>query len=78
MARVNGNLVAAAAASLPRDNNRTYLYFQVTSGSLTIAIDGSASVITLSVTGNGETTWEPRVCPQNAITVTGTGIMITG
>ena len=75
MARENGNLVAAAAATLPQDLNRTYLYLHCSSGAMTVQIDSGA---TLTLNAGSNHTWEPRLAPTNALTISGTGVMITG
>jgi len=75
MARINGNLRSIVAATQPRDNNRTYLYIECTSGSMTVQLD-SGTAFTLNAGSNN--VWEPRVVPQNAITISGTGVMVLG
>ena len=68
----NINMKAEAAANLPFNSDRQYLML-VGGTNLTVQL-GAGTAFSVP---DGEV-WEPYITPMNAITFTGTGVMVTG
>ena len=72
MTQRNANMKALPIGNLPTNTNRLYLFIVATTD-VVVTID-SGTPFTIPAGGH----WKPVPCPTNALTLTGTGTLVTG